>query len=123
MIVDIKFDEDNCSINPDFTESDCNVNINFEQVNVISSGKGAVKTVNGISPDENGNVEIEIPECDAVKTVNGKTPDKNGNVEVDALPNELEQITMLIEADMLPVVHDANGAILTDENGNIVMRY
>lgn len=34
-----------------------------------------------------------------------------------------EQISMLIEADMLPAVHDASGAILTDENGNVILRY
>lgn len=33
------------------------------------------------------------------------------------------QLEMLIEADMLPAVHDVSGAILTDENGNIVLRY
>lgn len=58
-----------------------------------------------------------------VKSVNGVKPDKNGNVEIDALPDELEQVAMLAEADMLPAVHDANGAILTDENGNVILRY
>ena len=58
-----------------------------------------------------------------VNSVNGVTPDKNGNVEIDALPDDAEQIVMLVDADLLPAVHDANGAILTDENGNIVLRY
>ncbi len=64
-----------------------------------------VKTVNGIAPDRNGNVEIERGtatdeqiasavesyleenpvECEGVKTVNGKTPDENGNVEVTGI--------------------------------------
>lgn len=46
------------------------------------------------------------------------------------IPNKLsdlvtsdEQLDMLIEADMLPAVHDSSGAILTDENGNIILRY
>ena len=30
---------------------------------------------------------------------------------------------LLIEEDMLPAVHNADGAILTDQNGNIVLRY
>ena len=47
-----------------------------------------VKTVNGIAPDENGDVQVEIPEMpeipnDYVKTVNGKAPDENGNVTVE----------------------------------------
>lgn len=40
---------------------------------------GKVKTVNGQSPDENGNIEIEIPSC-KVTSVNGK----DGNVELTA---------------------------------------
>ena len=36
---------------------------------------------------------------------------------------DLAAIAALIEADMLPAVHDASGAILTDENGNIILRY
>ena len=30
---------------------------------------------------------------------------------------------LLIEEDMLPAVHNADGAIMTDQNGNIVLRY
>lgn len=59
----------------------------------------------------------------AVKTVNGVAPDESGNVEINASPDEAEQLEMLIEADMLLAVHDASGAILTDENGNVILRY
>lgn len=38
-------------------------------------------------------------------------------------PNFAEQLEMLIEADMLPAIHDVDGKILTDENGNIILRY
>lgn len=61
--------------------------------------------------------------CGKVKTVNGVEPDENGNVQIDALPDDAEQLDMLIEADLLPAVYDTNGAILTDENGNIILRY
>ena len=44
---------------------------------------GAVKTVNGAEPNENGDVQIEIPEAKEI-TVNGITPDENGNIEVQA---------------------------------------
>ena len=67
--------------------------------------------------------EINRNENEKVSSVNGIAPDANGNVEVDALPDNAEQLEMLIEADMLPAVHNASGAILTDENGNIVLRY
>lgn len=32
-------------------------------------------------------------------------------------------LSALIETDMLPAVHDADGKILTDENGKIILRY
>lgn len=59
----------------------------------------------------------------AVKTVNGVVPDVSGNIEIDALPDDTAQLALLIEADLLPAVYDSNGAILTDENGNIILRY
>lgn len=34
-----------------------------------------------------------------------------------------ETIAALIDADMLPAVQDSSGAILTDADGNIVLRY
>jgi len=37
--------------------------------------------------------------------------------------SDAAQITMLIEADMLPAVHTPDGKILTDETGRIVLRY
>lgn len=63
---------------------------------------GYVQSINGIIPDENGNVEITTPDC-------------GGNVD--------EQLSALIETDMLPAVHDVTGAILTDKNGNVILRY
>lgn len=48
---------------------------------------------------------------------------ENDGASGGALPNDAEQLAMLIDADMLPAVHDASGAILTDEKGNIVLRY
>lgn len=36
---------------------------------------------------------------------------------------DTEQLSMLIEADLLPVAYDASGAILTDEKGNVILRY
>lgn len=37
--------------------------------------------------------------------------------------HDAAQLAALVETDMLPAVHDASGAILTDENGNIILRY
>lgn len=40
-----------------------------------------VRSVNDVSPDKNGNVEIDIPK-NVVKTINGTAPDENGNIRV-----------------------------------------
>ena len=37
--------------------------------------------------------------------------------------NGAETLNLLIEEDMLTAVRNADGAILTDQNGNIVLRY
>lgn len=58
-----------------------------------------------------------------VKTINGVEPDENGNVKLETLPDDSEQINMLIEADMLPAIHNTDGKILTDEKGNVILRY
>lgn len=69
--------------------------------------------------------EPQIPQVitGVVKTINGLKPDEDGNIEIRILPNNAEQINMLIEVDMLPAVYDTNETILTDEKGNIVLRY
>lgn len=46
---------------------------------------GYVQSVNGVAPDEKGNVELSGGNVDltgVVKSVNGVTPDENGNVEI-----------------------------------------
>lgn len=57
-----------------------------------------------------------------VKSVNGIGPDENGNVDVDGMPDDIDQLKLLIETDMLPAIH-LDGAILTDENGNVILRF
>ena len=42
--------------------------------------------------------------------------------EIYELQSDLKQIEVLVETDMIPAVH-TNEAILTDEKGNIVLRY
>ena len=45
------------------------------------SSFGTVKSVNGVEPDETGNIPIDFPKC-VVQTVNGVEPDETGNVEI-----------------------------------------
>ena len=41
----------------------------------------------------------------------------------EAALSDAETLNLLIEEDMLPAVRNADGAILADQNGNIVLRY
>lgn len=38
-------------------------------------------------------------------------------------PTDTEYLQLLADTDMLPAIYDADGAILTDENGNVILRY
>ena len=77
----------------------------------------AVRTVNGLAPDTEGNVDVDV----GVLTVNNQEPDENGNVQIDT------GFTQLSVNGNSP---DENGAIIVptgvmtingnapDENGN-----
>lgn len=64
---------------------------------IEQGGGGTVKTVNGVSPDENGNVEIET------------------GSDVD----ELDALAALMDTGIIDPMADENGAVFTDEAGNI----
>ena len=66
------------------TEQDIIGTKNFTKLTVNS--KNVVTSINGVSPSEDGNVEITIPEVDLtglVKSVNSITPDENGNISLN----------------------------------------
>ena len=43
----------------------------------------AIKTINGVAPDETGDIDLELMKpSDGIKTINGVAPDINGNVEL-----------------------------------------
>ena len=74
---------------------------------------GKVKTVNGIAPDANGNVDIELPNIPgSVLTVNGQSPDENGNVQIDIPESSGSGITVTAKPGQLIRVKEV------DENGN-----
>lgn len=84
--------------------------------------------------DPNGEaVELMIAPASASvgQTIVVKAVDENGKPteweatdfpEVNGL-SDGSQISALVETDMLPAVHDTDGKILTDENGNVILRY
>lgn len=53
-----------------------------------------------------------------VKSVNGKTPDENGNVEISTLTDE-SALALVVETGLVDPVTDENGKIFTDKNGKI----
>lgn len=60
-----------------------------------------VLSVNGQAPDENGNVEIEVPEGGS-----------------DA-PTEEETVELLVEMGVVDPISNENGAVYTDANNKI----
>ena len=96
---------------------------------VIAAIRGVVRSVNGVLPDEDGNVKIETGTKGAVTSVNGVKPDEDGNVQIEVGGAECECeaatddeiVEALFEMGALPAITDENGAILTDENNAILM--
>lgn len=55
---------------------------------VDTDANGVKITVNGVAPDENGNIEIEVG---TDITINGISPDENGNIEIPAAQSDWNQ--------------------------------
>lgn len=55
-----------------------------------------------------------------VKSVNNILPDENGNVELETATDD-DILALMMEVDALPVVMDESGAIMTDEEGAILL--
>lgn len=91
----------------------------WKQDVLANLGAGTVTSVNGIGPDETGNVNIKLPD-DGIKTVNGVAPDESGNIEIEVMTEE-DSVVMLMELGALPALIDKNGAILTDKSGAILL--
>ena len=65
----------------------------------------------------------EIPTVDSTLTKSGQAADAAAVGDRLSVLSEDETISLLIEEDVLPAVHNADGKILADQNGNIVLRY
>lgn len=68
-------------------------------------------------------VAAEIPTVDSTLTKPGQAADAAAVGDRLSVLSEDETISLLIEEDMLPAICNAGGEILTDQNGNIVLRY
>lgn len=73
----------------------------YEDIMEKLANAGTVKSVNGVKPDESGNVEIE--------TGGG------GSIDVDVV----EALEALMDTGIAEPAADENGAIYTDEDGTI----
>lgn len=76
-----------------------NINLDWIIKTVKMLFNSAVFSINGHTPDSEGNVQLTGTELGAVGTVNGKSPDSNGNVEVgtvrtinNQIPNQYGEI-------------------------------
>ena len=83
--------------------------------------KAAARSVNGVTPDSNGDVRLQI-----VSTINNLSPDRDGNVEINldnfASKNELfEEINDAIKRIPKPKAVTVNG-VSPDLDNNIVLK-
>lgn len=68
-------------------------------------------------------LEEGIKNAGKVKSVNGVEPDEAGNIEIDMPnpPTDEEAFFVFIETDLFDVATDVNGEIFTDTNGNVIV--
>ena len=94
---------------------------NFHALNldwIIAKIRLAIMSINGNTPDENGNVTITPEDVNAVATVNGIAPDANGNVDVGTVKS-VNNITPNTAGNVdVGTVKSVNGS-LPDSNGNV----
>lgn len=111
----------------------------WKQDVLASLGAGTVTSVNGIGPDENGNVKINIPTDEHINELAGQIGSKGAvrfdqaqaltdaekeqarvNLDIEYATDE-EVLCLMLEMDALPVVQDTDGSILTDADGAILL--
>lgn len=105
----------------------------------LGSGTGTVTSVNGVMPDSNGNVQINIPTDEHINELAGQIGSKGAvrfdqaqaltdaekeqarvNLDIEYATDE-EVLCLMLEMDALPVVQDTDGSILTDADGAILL--
>lgn len=77
-----------------------------------------VRSINNISPDENGNVKVTTSEVDLsgiVKSVNNVQPDESGDVQLDIDTSELENQIAQLDSTTVKSVNQ----VAPDSNGNV----
>lgn len=84
------------------------------RIRITVEGGGDVRSVNGVRPDTQGNVQMET----GVHTVNGAAADERGNVEIDIASVVL---STLIALDAVDVIQDDDGAVLVDYDDALLL--
>lgn len=75
-------------------------------------------------------LEFEILDSGEIEIYDTATKVGGGDIVVDPVEPDSgtggatpDYLPLLIETDMLPAVYNTDGAILTDESGNVILRY
>ena len=84
------------------------------------AGNGTVRSVNGVMPDGNGNVTIDVGSDGTVQSVNGMLPDGNGNVQITIPdPTDAEDLAnALLRTTAISVDWSAGSYIETLSDGS-----
>ena len=98
---------------------------------IFNSTMGATEWI--LDVDASGKATFSSVVCSALKNPNPITfkgavnatydGSKAVSVEIPTGASDAENLALLVETDMLPAVYNADGKILTDENGKIILRY
>ena len=103
----------------DFPYSDVhNINLDWIIKTVKMLFNSAVFSINGYTPDAEGNVQLTGTELGAVGTVNGKSPDSNGDVEVGTVRTINNKTPDANGAIYVGTVRTVNG-FSADEQGEV----
>ena len=91
----------------------------YKKLSEVPIAESVTEAANVVIEDAGGIRRTPMSEIGKVKTVNGVEPDENGNVDLTT-ENE-EVLALLMEENALPTLVDSSGSILTDNNSTILL--
>lgn len=82
---------------------------------------GTVKTVNGIEPDENGNIEIEVTSSGAQVQPDWEQTDETAPDFIKNKPDEMDALALVSEMEFVAPVVDEDNSVYLDDSNNILI--